>query len=277
MDQEAIMYLTFCSLTLIIAVANVSQIASGIMGYVVIFLVVIAFAFFLIMTFADYVVFPLATGMLGITFQPARNYKITKGQEAVIKNVGGIYYAIGYATANIFSYVFKAERIQENEEERRVQSPESWERAVMSIPFPFKFHVLSVGRDVQTVRDELEGKRSYQEFQLSQAMKNAESNEMVITDIQRKIDVIQTQMDRISQEEKPVATLMYLETVAIGISEKAAMDALAAQIKQLQIAMSALDVQVMRVVGRELYTLFKFGFAMPTTYDEIATNFDTEG
>ncbi len=277
MDQEAIMYLTFCSLTLIIALANLSQIASGVMGYVVLFLVIIAVVFLLIMTFADYVLFPLVTGMFGITFQPARNYRITKGQDVVIKNVGGIYYAIGYATANIFSYVFKAERIQENEEERQMQSPESWERAVMSIPFPFRFHVLSVGRDVQTVRDELEGKRSYQEFQLSQAMKNAGSNEMVITDIQRKISVIQAQMDRISQEEKPVATLMYLETVAVGVSEKAAMDALAAQIKQLQIAMSALDVQVQRIVGRELYTLFKFGFALPTTYDEVSTNFDREG
>ena len=54
------------------------------------------------------------------------------------------------------------------------------------------------------------------------------------------------------------------------------MDMLSAQIKQLQIALSTLDLQLLRVQGRELYTLFKFNFAMPTNYEELATNFDKQ-
>jgi hypothetical protein len=236
----------------------------------------IGIGFLLIINFADFILFPAITGLIGMTFQPYNNYKITKGQECILKNVNGLYYATGFLTANLFSFVFKAERVQENEDEKQAAAPETWERALMSISFPFKFHVLSSGLDVQTVRDDLEGKRSYQEFQLSRTMQNTTVNESVIAEIQRKINVIQARIDRISQDEKPIATLMYVETTAVGVSEKAAMDALSAQVKQLQIALSSLDVQLLRIVGRELYMLFKFNFGLPTTYEEAATNFDRQ-
>jgi len=146
----------------------------------------------------------------------------------------------------------------------------------MSISFPFKFHVLSSGLDIQSQRDELEGKRSYLEFQMSRAMQSGSANDVVITDLQRKINVVQAKMDRISQGEKPIATVMYVETTAVGVSERAAQDQLSAQIKQLQIALSSLDVQLLRVVGRELYTLFKYNFMLSTSYEDILNNFDKQ-
>jgi hypothetical protein len=276
MDEETIVYLVFCAMLLAIVWVNVSSFGGGFNTYIVVILLGLMLAFLLTWTFADFIVFPLVMSTLGITFQPARYYKITKGQDMVLKNVNGLYYATGYLTANLFAYVFKAERIQEGEDVRQLQAPEAWEKALMSISFPFKFNIIASGLDIQIVRDELEGKRSYQEFQLSKVMQSANPNESIIADIQRKINVIQTQIDRISQEEKPIATLMYVETTAVGVTEKAAADALANQTKQLQIALGVLDVQLMRVVGRELYTLFKFGYAPPTTYEEVATNFDKQ-
>jgi hypothetical protein len=37
-----------------------------------------------------------------------------------------------------------------------------------------------------------------------------------------------------------------------------------------------MNVDLIRVVGRELYTLFKFSFAMPLTYEETAGYFDKQ-
>lgn len=276
MNDEQIIYTTFSSVIIVLAIANLGSFGGGIYTYIALFIAMLGLAFVLLITFADFILFPLVTGLLGITFQPFKDYKITKGQDAVIKYINGIYYATGYITANLFAFEFKAERVQENEEERELAAPEGWERAVMSINFPFKFHVLAAGLDLQATRDELEGKRSYQEFNLSRALQSASANEVVITDIQRKINVIQAKMDRISQGEKPISTIMYVETTAVGVTEKAAMDLLSAQIKQLQVALSTLDVQLLRVQGRELYTLFKFNFMMPTNYEELATNFDKQ-
>ncbi len=110
---------------------------------------------------------------------------------------------------------------------------------------------------------------------MSKALSSKNTTDVIVADMQRKMNVIQTQIDSISQGEKPIASLMYLETTAVGVSEKAALDALSAQIKQLQIAASSLDLQLLRVVGRELYILFKYSFALPTSI-RICRNFDTQ-
>jgi hypothetical protein len=277
MDEETIVYLAFTSLVALIAMAGASTFGKGLIADVVLLLALLTIGFLLLFNFADFVIFPVFTSMLGISFQPVNNYYIVKGQNAVIKNVNGLFYATGYITANLFPYVFKEERVEENPDEQLAGSPDKWERAIMSIGFPFKFHVLSAGLDVQKTRDELEGKRSYQEFQLSRLLQNPSANDVAVTDIQRKINMIQAKIDRISQGEKPIAALMYLETTAVGISEKAALDSLSEQIKQLQVSFSAFDVDLSRIVGRELYTLFMYNFMIPTSVEAVATQFNQQG
>jgi hypothetical protein len=70
---------------------------------------------------------------------------------------------------------------------------------------------------------------------------------------------------------------MYIETASVGVTEKSALDNLSAQIERLQVAMSSMDIQLIRVVGRELYTLFNFTFSLPTSYIQAAGYFDLQG
>ncbi|MGC8495982.1 MAG: hypothetical protein ACP5RM_00700 [Candidatus Micrarchaeia archaeon] len=276
MDEEGIMYLTFALFFYLIAFAMIGQIGKGAVSIIIMILLLLGVAIVLILNWADFMLFSIVASMLGITFQPSANYKIVKQQNAIVKEVNGLFYATGYVSANLFGYIFKLETSEtSNPDERIMRAPELWERALMSISFPFKFHVFAVGRDVQQVRDELEGKRSYQEFQLSRAIQS-NANEVTINDIQRKISTIQAKIDKISTGEKPVATLMYFETTAIGVSEKAALDALASQIRALQISFSGFDVDLTPVIGRELYTLFKFNFGLPTSFEEVASFFDQQ-
>jgi len=276
MDEEAIIFSVFTAMIPVIVIANMSSFGGGLYPYLALIFAVLTIGLILMITFADFIVFPLATSILGITFQPFKDYKINKKQDAVIKSVRGIYYATGFITANLFAFEFKEEQVEENVEEREVTSLQNWEKAVMSLDFPFKFHVLSAGLDVQSVRDELEGKRSYQEFNLSKALQSGSANDVIITDMQRKISIIQAKLDRIAQGERPIGAVMYFETTAVGISEKAALDALSEQIRRIQVAFTGMDVQLLRVVGRELYTLYKFNFMLPTEVVEMESNFDKE-
>ncbi len=60
---------------------------------------------------------------------------------------------------------------------------------------------------------------------------------------------------------------MYLETTAIGVSEKAAIDALTQQISELQISISAMDVDLSRSNGKGDSTHYSISIsALPTTY-----------
>ncbi|MCL4363095.1 hypothetical protein M1439_01440 [Candidatus Marsarchaeota archaeon] len=275
MDEEGAIFLIFSLMLMLIAFSMLSSFGKGFYSIIAVLILVFGVVMILALNWADSIIIPGITSMLGITFQPANNYYITKKQDAVVKNVSGLFYATGYITANIFGYLFKEESAPEEDEERLILAPESYERLVMNIDFPYKFHVISSGMDIQTVRDELEGKRSYQEFEMSRALQG-NANEVTITDIQRKMNVVQAKIDRISKGEKPIATLMYIETTAIGVSEKAAFDALEEQVKRLQVSFSAFDLELRRIVGRELYTLFQFNFALPVSFAEEASQFNQQ-
>ena len=277
MDELGIAYLAFSLMIIFVAISTASAIGHGLVYLIILIFAIISLAILVGMNFADSILYPAIMHILGIRVEPSKGYIIPKSQDAIVKNVNGLFYATGYLTGNIFSYRFKQEAINEDEDQQMADAPERWERAVMNIKFPFKFHIISAGREVQKVRDELEGKRSYQEYQLSRLMQSNSSNEMAITDIQRKIRTLQTQIDRIAQGEKPISSLMYIETTAAGVSEKAAVDLLSEQLRELQVSLSILDLQMSRIVGRELYSIFKFNFAVPLSEAAIASEFDRQG
>ena len=275
MDDTKLVFLLFSLIIVLFGFLALHALGKGILYYIGVLLLLITALFIIAMNWIDAKLFSAITSILGITFQPAKDYTINKHQNAVIKEVNGIFYATGYITANLFAYTFREEAAPEDDEEKMINAPDLWERIVMNINFPFKFHVLASGLDVQNIRDELEGKRSYQEFQLSRAMQN-NSNEVALTDIRRKMNTIQAKINRISQGEKPIATVMYIETTAIGVSEKAALDALDAQINQLRLSFSSMDVETSRIIGRELYSLFNFNFSLPTGLKELSAMFDNQ-
>ncbi len=275
-DEEGIVYLVFSMMPVLIAV-----VASGSLGDVYSAIAIIialgAAVLLALLNWVDYLVVPAFLRTIGVRFRLAKDYGINRQQDAIIKNVNGLYYAVGFLTANVFAYVFKAEMIDEDIEQKIADAPETWERSLMGIDFPFKFHVLSANRDVQKARDYLEGRRSYVEFQMNRMIQDQKSSDTELGEMRRKLSVLQAQMDRISEGEKPISTVMYIETVAVGVTEKAATDSLNGQIERLQVALSSLDLQLSRVVGRELNTLFEFNFMLPDTYAAASSQFDMQG
>ncbi|MDE1865516.1 MAG: hypothetical protein KGH94_02665 [Candidatus Micrarchaeota archaeon] len=275
MDEEGIVYTAFALVVLMIGLSFSARMGGGILSIFAALLVTMTACTVVILNFADYIVVSLGFSTLGVTFQPALGYKINRQQNTVLKEVGGIYYATGYATANLFAFEFKQEIEQQDTGAKIMEAPLRWELAVTNIKFPFKYHLLSSGLSVQDIRDELEGKRSYYEYQLSKVMQDAKDN-MAIQELQRKINVLQRKMDRVSGGEKPIGSIMYVETTAIGVSEKAAIDELERQISALQIALNPMNVDLVRVIGRELYTLFRFSFTIPLNYEETRGYFDLQ-
>ncbi len=276
MDRDGAIYLLFSLVVPIIVFAALSSFGGGVYTLIAVALNLITLLLIVGMNWADFIIFPFITSLLGVSFQPAANYKITKQQNAVVKEVNGLYYATGYLTANLYSYTFKAESAEEDDQYKMIAAPETWERIVSNIGFPMKFHVVAAGLDIQKVRDDLEGRRGYQEFQLARAMQGS-NPEVAVTDIQRKINMVQAKIDRIAQGERPIAALMYIETSAVGISEKEALDGLGFQADQIKVTFSSMDLSINRIAGRELYYLFRYNFALPSHYGEMAQSFDTQG
>lgn len=261
MDEETIIYICVCVVVaLLVAIGSTSY---GPLALVVAVLAVVAIALIFLINYADFIIFPIFTKVFRINIIPAKNYTIPRSQDSVIKYINGLYYATGYLTANIYNYVFSAEEVNEGEDAGLKVAPENWEKAIMNVDFPFRFNMVSAVEEIQNYRNDLEGKRGFLEFQYGREMGAANPNPVSIEEIQRKMRVIQTRIDRMGQGERPVDSMMYIETIGVGISEKEAVDRLTDQLNQLQTVFNVFDLSITRVVGRELYMLNRLNYIIP--------------
>ena len=264
MDMKTIIYLAVCMLTAFIVIVDSFQF--GLVGILIIILALVAMFAILLLAFADFLIVPFIANTLKITIVPVKNYIMTSNLDAIIKYSNGVYYATGYLTANIYNYVFTQEQQTEDEADL-VSAPDKWEKAVMNIHFPFKFNVIAASEEIQNYRDELETKRGLLEFQYSKEMQATNPNQMSIEAIRRQISVIQTRIDKIGEGQKPLVNIMYIETTAVGVSPKEASDNLTNQLNELQTIFNVFDLSITRIVGRELYLLFKMNYAIPSLED----------
>ncbi|MEM0200862.1 MAG: hypothetical protein QXD23_00455 [Candidatus Micrarchaeaceae archaeon] len=261
MDEQTIIYLGVSSIIPFVLLVSASSL--GAVGIIVDFLAVITVVIILLLNYADFLIFPAVTKLLKIKIQLSKEHYCPKEQNAIIKYTGGIYYATGYLTANLYNYVFNAESSNTlSEDDQITLAPEKWERIVMNVDFPFKFNVITDAKDVQKYREDLEGERGFLEFQLSRESNSSNPNQMTLTELERKINIIQAKIDKMSSGELPLNTIMYIETTAVGISEKDATDSLTNQLNRLETVFHTFDINILRVVGREIHTLFKLNYIL---------------
>ncbi len=272
MDQNTIIHLAISGVIIIFVVANSASF--GIFTFVMIGIALLAAIIVLLLSFADYLVFPAITRLFKINTIPFKNHMIPPDQDAVVKYVNGVYYATGFLTANIYNYVFAAESVGEDQG-LLILAPERWEKATMNIHFPFKFHLVSAAEDIQQYRDELETKRGLYEFQYSREMSSGTPNTMGLEALQRQIRVVQARIDRLGGGEKPVNSMMYIESTAVGISEKDARDALSKQLAELTTVMNVFDLSIVRIYGRELYLLHRMNYMIPGL-DDVRRQFQQQ-
>jgi hypothetical protein len=261
MDQNTIIHLVPALLICLLVITGSSN--YGLLQLAVVTLAFIAAGIILTLAFADFLVFPTITRLLGINIIPFKNYIIPRDQDATVKYVNNMYYATGYIAANIYNYVFAAESIQEDND-ALVLAPEKWEKATMNIHFPFKFHLISAAEEIQNFREELETKRGLYEFQYSRETTATTPNPMGLEALQRQIRVVQARIDRLGSGEKPVNSIMYIESTAVGVSDKDARDSLTKQMTELTTVFNVFDLSLSRVYGRELYLLQKMNYVIPT-------------
>ncbi|MCL5419805.1 MAG: hypothetical protein M1354_02905 [Candidatus Marsarchaeota archaeon] len=260
MDTESLVYIAITGLVALMLI--MTSAGYGPFALVIAVLAAIAILVNIMINYVDFIVFPFVTRLLGISFVVGNRYTIPKTQDSVIKYVNGIYYATGYLTGNLYNYVFSSQQ-EQDDRTAFAGAMDKWERIVMNVDFPFKFNVIAMSENVQKYREELDGQRGYIEFQISREMNSTNPNQMSIGELERRLGIIQAKMDRVATGERPMNVMMYIESTAVGVSEKEASDRLANQLSQLQTVFNAFDLSIMRVTGREVYFLNRLNYMIP--------------
>ncbi|HUB92416.1 MAG TPA: hypothetical protein VL945_00480 [Candidatus Saccharimonadales bacterium] len=273
MDIDTVLYMGASAAVVVLVLASAPN--YGFMSLPIIILGVLILGIIFIMNFADFLVFPLLTKYLNVEIMLSKDHRVPKSQNCVLKYVNGLYYATGYLTANVYKYVFAAENAEAEKGDGLSEAPDNWERIVMNTNFPFKFNLISSAEDVQKYREDLEGQRGYVEFQLSKEEGATTPNELTIRELQRKINIVQTRIDRISDGEMPTYSTMYIESTSVGVSEKEATDLLTEQLSHLQTVFNAFDLSISRIVGRELHIVHGLNYRV-MEMEELRKHFESQ-
>lgn len=273
MDLDTIIYIGASIVLVLVVLIGVSN--YGILAIPVVIFAIATLLLIILMNFADFLIFPIVTKSLNMEVILSKEHRVPKAQNCIIKYVNGLYYATGYLTANIYKYVFSAESINPEEQAVIPDAPDKWERIIMNTKFPFKFNLIATAEDVQKYREDLEGQRGFLEFQLSREQNATNPNPLTIKEFDRKINIIQARIDRISEGELPTYSIMYIESTSVGVSEKEASDLLTEQLNHLSTVFNSFDLSINRVVGRELHALFGLNYRL-LSVDEMSKQFQIQ-
>jgi hypothetical protein len=229
---------------------------------------IIACAFFLLMDAVIYqvgfVILPFVTKFLKVREIRVGGFEIPPSQDVVLKNVGGVY----YATAFLYGKFYESAVAGVQEEQSTYM--DMWERAVASMDFPFKFCVITYLEDLLKFREDVETNRAAAQLRLGKEREKPRPDAITIDKWEREVARQNEMLTRLSSGEKPLGTIMYVMTTAIGVSPEAATAAVKGQANELKATFSnALNVEILSLKGEDMKKCFDWEVAIPPTLKDL--------
>ncbi|MFH1471041.1 MAG: hypothetical protein ABIF01_04795 [Candidatus Micrarchaeota archaeon] len=210
-----------------------------------------------------YILVPLITKGLRIV-EIRDGYEIPPGQEAIVKKVGGTYYASAFLFVRIYESV-----TDKTMDENQVYT-EYFERAISSVKFVAKFSMMVYVKDLTKYRENIETKRAEAQLRLAREKEKSEPDVLRIDKFEREVAMWDGQLARISTGVKPMGAITYIMTTAQGVSKEAAIAAALNQGSELRATVSnALNCEVNLVTGEEMRKCFEWEFFLPSSEKEV--------
>lgn len=206
-----------------------------------------------------YLVMPFVTAALGVGESLGNGYRIPPNQEAVVREIGGVYQATMYMRVSFYEMAL-------NEGETPVTSAymELWERALAGIKFPFKFCLITYLQDLSKYREEIETRRYAATLKLGKERENTRPDPLAIDKWEREIARMNAMLNRLAEGEKPLGCVMYSATTAVGANEAGAVAAAKRQVSEIRSSVAnALNVEVKPIKGEDLKRCFNFDIYVP--------------
>lgn len=191
-------------------------------------------------------------------------YEIPPSNDAIIKNVGGIYYASMFLVAKIY------ESVSEKSPEETAIYTEFFERAISSVNFVVKFCMMVYVKDLNIYRTNLETKRAEAQLRLARERDKPDPDVLKLDRYEREVAMWEGQIARLTAGVKPMGALCYIMTTATGVSKEEAMAHARAQANELKATVSnALNVEVTLLKGEEMKKCFDWEYMIPPTAAEF--------
>jgi hypothetical protein len=237
------------------------------MGIFKVVVIVVCFIFLLldaVIYKLGFIVLPFVTKILKVREIRAGGFEVPPSQDVILKNIGGVYYAAQFMYGRF--YTSAAVGVQEEQSSYM----DLWERAVASINFPFKFCLFSYVEDILKFREDVETNRAAAQLKLGREREKPRPDAITIDKWEREVAKQNELLARLSAGEKPLGALMYVVTLAVGVSPEAATAAVKGQTIELKATFSnALNVEIVELKGEDMKKCFDWEVAFPPTLKDL--------
>jgi len=228
------------------------------------FVSVLSAIFSLLIWKVGFIILPFITRFLKVSEVRVGGFEIPPSQEVIIKNVGGIYYATMY----VFCRFYESAAV--GVEEQEAPYMDMWERAVASVNFPFKFCVMTYIEDLVKFREDVETNRAAAQLKLGREREKPRPDAITLDKWDREVARQNEMLARLSSGEKPLGTIMYCMTTAVGVSAEAATATVKSQVNELKSTFSnALNIEVLNLFGEDMKKCFEWDVAIPPSPKDL--------
>jgi len=211
-----------------------------------------------------YLIIPLITQRSKIVMVTEEGYEIPPEQDAVVKNVNGVFYASAFLGLKIF------ESATEKSLEENISYSKYFERAISNLKYVTKIAYMLYVEDVGEKRKMIETKRAEAQLRLSRERDKPDPDVLKLDKYEREVAHWDAQLNKLIKGVKPMGVLAYAMTTATGISKEAALAAVRSQASELRTVLAnALNVEVVPLSGDEMLKCFEWEKFYPATTQEL--------
>ncbi|MBM3229145.1 hypothetical protein FJZ26_01830 [Candidatus Parvarchaeota archaeon] len=215
-----------------------------------------------------YVLWPFVTTGLRISQVTDTGFEIPPKQDAILKYSNGFYYASVFLGVRIY------ESVTDKTQEENAIYTEYFERAISSVKFVTKYSMLVYIKDLTKYRESIETRHAEAQLRLSREREKTEPDVLKLDRFEREVAMWEGMMSRLTQGIKPMGTVAYVMTTAVGVSKESAMAAAKNQANELRATISnALNVEVLPLTGEEMLLCFEWEKFIPPTQTDLEPQF----
>lgn len=211
-----------------------------------------------------FIILPIITDILKVKEIRTGGFEVPPSQDVILKHVGGVYYAAQFQYARLY------ESATAGVQEEQTSYMDMWERAVSSINYPFKFCLISYPEDIIKFREDTETNRAAAQLRLGREREKPRPDAITLDKWEREVARQNELLARLSSGEKPLGVLMYIMTMAVGVSPEAAIAAVRGQATELKATFSnALNVEISDLKGEDMKKCFDWEVAFPAALKDL--------
>ncbi|MCX6775787.1 MAG: hypothetical protein NT130_03000, partial [Candidatus Micrarchaeota archaeon] len=124
--------------------------------------------------------------------------------------------------------------------------------------------------DLVKFREDVETNRAAAQLKLGKLREMPRPDALSVDKWEREVAKQNEMLARLSAGEKPLGTIMYAMTTAVGVSAEAAMAAAKSQANELKATFSnALNIEIVTLIGEDLKKCFEWEVAIPPSPKDL--------